>query len=73
MKFPLSSGTSTESRLSTAASVAVSIVIAATSMSILPTLQYNTASDIPKEYIQDHKVIKGRVVKITDGDTFRIR
>ena len=39
----------------------------------LPFRTYDTANDIPAQYYKDNKVIHGRVVKITDGDTLRIR
>lgn len=34
---------------------------------------FNNANDIPSEYFKENKEIKGIVVKITDGDTFRVR
>lgn len=34
---------------------------------------YETASDIPSNYVKEQKVITGIVVKVTDGDTYRIR
>lgn len=34
---------------------------------------FKTADDIPKSYFSENREIKGVVVKITDGDTFRIR
>ena len=36
-------------------------------------LQYNTAGEIPAEAFKRHDIIYGRVEKITDGDTFRVR
>lgn len=39
----------------------------------IPFRQYNTANDIPLSWYKEHKVIRGRVVKIIDGDTIRIR
>jgi hypothetical protein len=35
--------------------------------------QFHTAGDIPAEAFKRHDVIYGRVEKITDGDTFRVR
>uniref|UniRef100_A0A7S3Q8J6 TNase-like domain-containing protein n=2 Tax=Chaetoceros debilis TaxID=122233 RepID=A0A7S3Q8J6_9STRA len=35
--------------------------------------QYNTAVDIPQEMFQNHASIYGRVERVADGDTFRIR
>jgi endonuclease YncB( thermonuclease family) len=34
---------------------------------------FGNANDIPSEYFKDKKEIKAIVVKITDGDTFRVR
>ena len=39
----------------------------------LPFRQYDTANDIPKSYFKDKKVIRGKVIKVIDGDTIRIR
>ena len=35
--------------------------------------QYNTAGDIPTLMFQSHESIYGRVVRVADGDTFRVR
>ena len=40
---------------------------------VLPFRQYDTANDIPTSYYKDKKVIRGRVIKVIDGDTLRIR
>ena len=40
---------------------------------VLPFRQYDTANDIPTSYYKDRKAIRGRVVKVIDGDTLRIR
>ena len=37
------------------------------------TKVFENANDIPIEYIREKREIKGVVVKVTDGDTFRIR
>lgn len=42
-------------------------------LSPAPLFKYKTASDIPEKAFKNHKVIYGRVEKIVDGDTFRIR
>jgi hypothetical protein len=34
---------------------------------------YETADSIPKQYFKEQQTITGEVVKITDGDTFRMR
>lgn len=39
----------------------------------IPFRQYNTANDIPLSYFKEKKVIRGRVIKIIDGDTIRVR
>ena len=39
----------------------------------LPFRRYDTAGDIPKSMYQKNKIIRGRVVKVIDGDTIRIR
>lgn len=39
----------------------------------LPFCQYDTAKDIPPSFYKKNKVIRGRVVKVIDGDTIRIR
>lgn len=39
----------------------------------LPFRQYNTANDIPASLYKSNKAIRGRVVKVIDGDTIRIR
>ncbi|KAL7529912.1 hypothetical protein ACHAWF_003157 [Thalassiosira exigua] len=38
-----------------------------------PFPQYNTAKGIPLSFFKSNKVIRGRVVKVIDGDTIRIR
>uniref|UniRef100_A0A7S2UCP4 TNase-like domain-containing protein n=1 Tax=Attheya septentrionalis TaxID=420275 RepID=A0A7S2UCP4_9STRA len=40
---------------------------------ILPFHRYNTAGEIPAPWFRKHTVLYGRVVKVVDGDTFRIR
>lgn len=37
------------------------------------TQLYETAIDIPSNYFKEQKTISGIVVKVTDGDTYRIR
>ena len=46
-----------------------------TSAAIMPVpfRRYDTAGDIPKSMYKNNKVIRGRVVKVIDGDTIRIR
>lgn len=39
----------------------------------MPFRQYNTANDIPLSWYKEQKVIRGRVVKVIDGDTIRVR
>lgn len=39
----------------------------------IPFRQYNTANDIPTSYYKENKIIRGRVIKIVDGDTIRLR
>lgn len=39
----------------------------------IPFRQYNTANDIPLSWYKENKVIRGRVIKIIDGDTIRVR
>ncbi len=39
----------------------------------IPFRQYNTANDIPLSYYKENKIIRGRVIKIIDGDTIRLR
>ena len=39
----------------------------------LPFRRYATAADIPKAMYQKNRIIRGRVVKVIDGDTIRIR
>ena len=39
----------------------------------LPFRRYATAGDIPKAMYQKNRIIRGRVVKVIDGDTIRIR
>lgn len=39
----------------------------------LMIIQFHTAGEIPVEAFNRHDVIYGRVEKITDGDTFRVR
>lgn len=39
----------------------------------LPFRRYDTAGDIPTSLYKKNKVIRGRVVKVIDGDTIRIR
>ena len=39
----------------------------------LPFRRYATAADIPKAMYRKNRIIRGRVVKVIDGDTIRIR
>lgn len=39
----------------------------------MPFRQFDTASDVPTSYYKNGKSIRGRVVKVIDGDTIRIR
>ena len=39
----------------------------------LPFRRYATAGDIPKAMYQKNRIIRGRVIKVIDGDTIRIR
>ena len=39
----------------------------------VPFRRYDTAGDIPKSMYKKNKIIRGRVVKVIDGDTIRIR
>lgn len=39
----------------------------------VPFRRYDTAGDIPTSMYKNNKVIRGRVVKVIDGDTIRIR
>ena len=39
----------------------------------VPFRRYDTAGDIPKSMYKGNKVIRGRVVKVIDGDTIRVR
>lgn len=39
----------------------------------LPFRQFDTANDIPLSYYKERKVIRGRVIKVIDGDTIRVR
>jgi endonuclease YncB( thermonuclease family) len=45
------------------------------SSSLLPSFlrRYDTANDIPPSYYTQNKVLRGRVVRVIDGDTIRIR
>mmetsp|Transcript_5191 Transcript_5191/g.7237 ORF Transcript_5191/g.7237 Transcript_5191/m.7237 type:complete len:251 (-) Transcript_5191:71-823(-) len=47
----------------------------ATTADVLPMSfqQYNTANDIPSSWYKEQKVIRGRVIKVIDGDTIRVR
>ena len=36
-------------------------------------LQFDTVNDIPKDYFSNFKTIYGRVIRIIDGDTIRVR
>lgn len=51
------------------------IALLATTVAILPFSihQYDTANDIPASMIKSHETIRGRVVKVIDGDTLRIQ
>ena len=49
---------------------------ATTTAAVLPIplfRRYDTANDIPSSYYKDKKVIRGRVIKVIDGDTIRVR
>mmetsp|Transcript_20225 Transcript_20225/g.20333 ORF Transcript_20225/g.20333 Transcript_20225/m.20333 type:complete len:252 (+) Transcript_20225:46-801(+) len=35
--------------------------------------RFETASDIPGNYFKEQKTVTGKVVKVSDGDTFRVR
>lgn len=57
--------------LGNAASTAVLMVSA---MFFAPPLQqFDTVADIPNHYFQEHKTIFGRVERVIDGDTVRLR
>jgi micrococcal nuclease len=36
-------------------------------------VQFENAGDIPSEYFREKRIIEGKVLKIVDGDTFRVR
>jgi len=62
------------------ATVAFSAIIASNLSSIPSAIsmpfffkQYSIADDIPKSIIKNHGTISGKVVKVIDGDTIRIR
>mmetsp|Transcript_3532 Transcript_3532/g.10048 ORF Transcript_3532/g.10048 Transcript_3532/m.10048 type:complete len:300 (-) Transcript_3532:166-1065(-) len=46
---------------------------AAAAIMPMPFRRYDTAGDIPKSMYKQNKIIRGRVVKVIDGDTIRIR
>ena len=75
--FPLSSVDCNEKEDTTTSSYWISSSTKpSTSSSVveaLPFRQYDTANDIPKSYFKDKKIIRGKVVKVIDGDTIRIR
>mmetsp|Transcript_36133 Transcript_36133/g.73409 ORF Transcript_36133/g.73409 Transcript_36133/m.73409 type:complete len:284 (+) Transcript_36133:179-1030(+) len=50
-----------------------SFSVAAAIMPTMPFRRYDTAGDIPSVLYKKNKVIRGRVVKVIDGDTIRIR
>ena len=76
--FPLSSVDCNEKEDTTTTyddtkpSIASSSVVEAARIT-LPFRQYDTANDIPKAYFKDKRVIRGKVIKVIDGDTIRIR
>lgn len=51
----------------------ISSKVSSSLAAVLPFRQYDTANDIPTSYYKDKKVIRGRVMKVIDGDTLRIR
>ena len=51
------------------------IALLATTVAILPLSiqQYDTANDIPTSMITSNVILRGRVIKVIDGDTIRIQ
>lgn len=51
------------------------VALLAATVAILPFSihQYDTANDVPASMIKSHETIRGRVVKVIDGDTIRIQ
>ena len=67
--FPDSSSSWLVSQSSTSSSTSIS----AAAIIPQPFKRYETANDIPSSFYKRNKVIRGRVVKVIDGDTLRIR
>ena len=65
--------TTTSSWISSSTKPSTSSSVVEAAKISLPFRQYDTASDIPKSYFKDKKAIRGKVIKIIDGDTIRIR
>lgn len=64
--------TTQQQHLQSAAAVSSSSLLQAAIMPV-PFRRYDTAGDIPTSMYKKNKVIRGRVVKVIDGDTIRIR
>jgi len=71
-----SSSSSSSSITTTISSASKSSASTTTTAAVLPPIPfrtYNTAKDLPISYYKNQKSIRGRVVKVIDGDTIRIR
>lgn len=56
-----------------AATIFTSQLFAPNPTNAIAPLTYETANDIPQVMFQEHSIIHGRVQKVIDGDTIRIR
>ena len=65
--------TTTTSLISTSTKPSTTSSVVEAAKISLPFRQYDTANDIPKSYFKDKNIIRGKVIKVIDGDTIRIR
>jgi endonuclease YncB( thermonuclease family) len=70
---PLATSLAAASVATTIFASSSSLLGAAADKDLMWFRQYQTAGDIPDRAFREHRIIRGKVVKVIDGDTIRIR